>query len=326
MNVPLLEVSQLKTYFQTPRGTARAVDGVSFEVRQGEILGLVGESGCGKSMVALSIMRLVPPPGRIVGGKIAFRGQDVMSFDERTMRTIRGKEISMVFQEPAMSLNPVLSCGNQIREVLMLHQNLDRRRAWKKTVDLLDEVGIPSPEERARQYPHQLSGGMQQRVMMAMAVACRPSLFIADEPTTALDVTIQAQILDVLVEMKNRLHMSCIMITHDFGVVAEVADRVVVLYAGRVVEQAGTGELFVNPLHPYTRGLLKSIPDIDETGSRLHAIEGVVPDGFSLPRGCHFHPRCPECMPVCRDREPELKVYQHDHRIRCWLSCRGEKS
>ena len=324
MITPVLEITKLRTYFRIPGGTARAVDGVSLKVAPGEILGLVGESGCGKSMIALSIMKLVPPPGRIVGGRIAFKGRDVLSLDEEAMRSIRGREISMVFQEPLMSLNPVLTCGAQVREVLMLHQGLDRRGAWKSAVDMLEMVGIPEPENRARQYPHQLSGGMQQRVMIAMAVACRPSLLIADEPTTALDVTIQAQILQLLSEMKIKLDMSCLMITHDFGVVAHIADRIIVMYAGRIVEQAETRELFVNPLHPYTRGLLHSIPSIDDTGGRLRAIEGVVPEAFSLPGGCYFHPRCPECMKICRDREPELKAYTHDHHVRCWLPVGGE--
>jgi oligopeptide/dipeptide ABC transporter ATP-binding protein len=326
VNDPILEVSQVHTSIPTSRGVVRAVDGVSFEVRSGEILGIVGESGCGKSMIALSIMRLVPPPGRIVRGRIVFKGTNVLDLDERTMRTIRGRQISMVFQEPLMSLNPILSCGAQICEVLMIHQNLPRRTAWRRAVATLEEVGIPSPEERARQYPHQLSGGMQQRVMIAMALACRPSLLIADEPTTALDVTIQAQILSLLKEMKKRLRMSCIMITHDFGVVADIAERIVVLYAGRVVEQARTVDLFEHPLHPYTKGLLQSIPTLDESGDRLRAIPGAVPNGVSLPKGCHFHPRCSHCIPVCREREPELHEVAHERSVRCWLSPGGPQS
>ena len=326
MNNPVLEIKDLRTYFGTREGTVRAVDGVSFEVNTGEILGIVGESGCGKSVIALSILKLIPSPGRIISGRILSDGVDLVGLEEAAMRHIRGRQISMIFQEPMTSLNPVISCGNQIREVLMLHQNLDRRRAWRMTIDMLKMVGIPSPADMARQYPHQMSGGMRQRVMIAMALACRPSLLIADEPTTALDVSVQAEILDLLKDLQRELHMSTLFITHDLGVVAEIADRVLVLYAGRTVEQAPTAELFRNPVHPYTKCLLKSIPGIDDSTVQLFTIEGAVPNPFEFPTGCPFHPRCPEVMSECREKEPELREYDNGHKIRCWLPGTGKKS
>ena len=322
----LLEVKDLKISFRTREGTARAVDGVGFEVQSGETLGIVGESGCGKTLIALSIMRLVPAPGCVYNGSILFNGLNVLDLDETAIRRIRGKEISMVFQEPMTSLNPVFTCGDQIQEVLRLHQKMDKGSAWRKVIELFNLVGIPSPEERAHQYPHQFSGGMRQRAMMAMALACRPSLLIADEPTTALDVTVQAQILELLKDLQNQLNMSIIIITHDLGVVAEIAERVIVLYAGRIVEESDVQTLFINPLHPYTTGLLKSIPRIEDSEGRLSTIQGAVPHSVHLPPGCAFHPRCPEVMPICRNRKPELREYKRGHKVRCWLSFTGTKS
>jgi len=315
----LLQVRDLVTEFHTDQGVVRAVDGVSFDIGSGETLGMVGESGCGKSVTALSVLRLVPsPPGRIVSGQILFNSEDLLAKDDARMRDMRGNRIAMIFQEPMTSLNPVFTVGDQIAEAIQRHQGLDSRQAWQKAVDMLRQVGIPSPEHRAHEYPHQLSGGMRQRVMIAMALSCHPALLIADEPTTALDVTIQAQILDLMRRLKEETGMSILLITHDMGVVAEMAKRVVVMYAGQVVEQAKVEDLFARPLHPYTDGLLRSIPRPGRRGQRLHVIEGSVPDPARLPTGCRFHPRCPVATDRCRSEPPVLQEWSDGHRVRCW--------
>src|SRR5262245_13602158 len=296
----MLEVSHLTTVFDLPSGPAPAVDDVSFEVRAGETLGLVGESGSGKSVTALSIMRLVRPPGRIAGGSIRFKGRDLLALDEREMRAVRGAGISLIFQEPMTALNPVFTVGDQVAEALLVHGRVARRDAPAAVVDLLTKVRIPDPAARARDYPHQLSGGMRQRVLIATAIACKPALVIADEPTTALDVTIQAQILDLLREMKATLDLSLLLITHDLGVIAETADRVAVMYAGRIVEHGPVREIFRSPQHPYTRGLLASMPGGGGArGQRLRAIDGAVPVLGAFPSGCTFHPRCPDRFDPC---------------------------
>jgi oligopeptide/dipeptide ABC transporter ATP-binding protein len=322
-NSYLLEIKGLKTHFFTDEGVSPAVDGVDYAVRKGETLGVVGESGCGKSVTALSIMRLIPePPGKIIDGDILFENQSLLALSNDEMRRIRGNKISMIFQEPMTSLNPVYTIGNQISEALRLHQGLTKKDAHERAVEMLQLVGIPLPERRVNEHPHQLSGGMRQRAMIAMALSCNPSLLIADEPTTALDVTIQAQILDVMVSLKSELDTAIILITHDLGVVAESAARVVVMYAGKVVEEADVYNIFENPLHPYTEGLLESIPRIDRNAqkkARLTEIQGVVPILSQLPKGCHFNPRCPKVMDVCRHENPELKAEKEDHLVRCWL-------
>ena len=316
---PLLDVVDLKTHFHTDQGLVRAVDGVSFQVRQGRTLGIVGESGCGKSVASLSILRLIPsPPGRIEGGRILFKGRDLLRLSEGQMRKIRGNEISMVFQEPMTSLNPVFTCGDQIIEAIVLHQGLTKKEAKGRAVEMLRLVGIPSPEERVDEYPHQMSGGMRQRVMIAMALSCHPSLLIADEPTTALDVTIQAQILELLAKLGEDLSMSVIVITHDLGVIAEVAERVVVMYAGRVAEYADVYPLFNSPLHPYTVGLLQSMPRLGRRSERLKVIPGSVPNPLSFPPACRFHPRCPLAVDKCRTDEPDLAEISPGHYVRCW--------
>jgi oligopeptide/dipeptide ABC transporter ATP-binding protein len=319
----LLQIKGLKTHFFTDDGVSPAVDGVDYEVRKGETLGVVGESGCGKSVTALSIMRLIPdPPGKIIAGDIVFEGHSLLALSNEEMRRIRGNKISMIFQEPMTSLNPVYTIGNQISEALRLHQGLSKKDAHDRSIDMLQLVGIPLPERRVNEHPHQLSGGMRQRAMIAMALSCNPSLLIADEPTTALDVTIQAQILDLMVSLKADLDTAIILITHDLGVVAESAARVVVMYAGKVVEEADVYNIFEHPLHPYTEGLLESIPRIDHSTqkkARLTEIQGVVPIPSQLPPGCHFHPRCPKVMDVCRHENPVLKEEKADHRVRCWL-------
>ena len=332
MNGPLLEIRDLQTHFFTDDGVVRAVDGVSLAIEPGRTLAVVGESGSGKSVTALSVLRLVAmPPGRIVGGSIRFRGRDLLSLSEPEMRGIRGREISMIFQEPMTSLNPVYTCGAQIMEVLELHLRLDRSAARKQAVELLKKVGIPSPEQRVDEYPHQMSGGMRQRVMIAMALACRPALLIADEPTTALDVTIQAQILELLRALQRELEMSVLLITHDLGVVAETADQVAVMYAGQVVESCGVREAFRATRHPYTAGLLASLPRLGgeaghvETGAaggragvpRLRVIPGQVPDPTRFPGGCRFHPRCPLAVERCRNEMPALRDVGGGHLARC---------
>ncbi len=320
----LLDVKNLKTYFFTDEGVVRAVDGVDLHIDQSETLGVVGESGCGKSVTALSIMKLIPqPPGKIVEGEILYNGVNLVNLPSNKMRKIRGKEISMVFQEPMTSLNPVFTCGEQIAEALRLHEGLGRRDAMDKTVDMLKLVHIPNAERRVKEYPHQLSGGMRQRIMIAMALSCNPKLLIADEPTTALDVTIQAQILELLNELKSKLKMAVMLITHDMGVIAETAQRVVVMYAAKVAEEAPVGELFKEPLHPYTQGLLRSIPRIDLAATerrRLETIPGTVPTlrGDIAP-GCRFAPRCPFVKSVCTEKDPVLKEVKPGHKVSCWL-------
>ncbi len=321
-SAPLLDVQGLTTTFNTPTGPVAAVDEVSFSVDRAEVLGLVGESGCGKSVTSLSVMRLVvDPPGRIVGGRVLFDGEDLLTLPEKAMRRVRGNRISMIFQEPMTALNPVFTVGNQIAEGLRLHQGLSKRDAMEQAVELLSQVGIPSPELRVRDYPHQLSGGMRQRVMIAMAIGCRPDLLFADEPTTALDVTIQAQILALLAGLKERIGMGLVLISHDLGVIAEVADRVSVMYAGRVVESASTVELFAHAAHPYTRGLLASLPRGDGAGhgERLVAIPGVVPPLAELKPGCKFRDRCGDAFAACDGQEPPLISLSGDHQVRCYL-------
>lgn len=316
----LLEVKNLKTYFFTDRGKAKAVDDVSFCISEGRTVGIVGESGCGKSVTALSVMRLIPePPGKIAAGQILFEGKDLLLFSEKQMRSIRGNKISMIFQEPMTSLNPVFKVGDQIAEVIQLHQNLGKKESTDCAVELLKQVGIPSPESRIHDYPHQMSGGMRQRVMIAMALACKPRLIIADEPTTALDVTIQAQILELMDELSRNTGTAIMLITHDLGVVAETAEHVVVMYAGRVVEEADVKSLFNNPLHPYTQGLMRSIPGgEDERRPRLEAIPGMVPSLLDLPAGCKFNDRCKHAFERCSQEEPGLFV-KGGHTVRCWL-------
>ena len=321
---PLLAVEHLTTVFDTARGPVAAVDDVSFEIQPGETLGLVGESGSGKSVTALSIIRLVQPPGRIDGGRIVFNGQNLMALDEKAMRSVRGASIALIFQEPMTALNPVFRVGDQIAETLLVHGRAGRREAAAKAIELLRAVRIPNPESRIDDYPHQLSGGMRQRVLIAMALACQPSLVVADEPTTALDVTIQAEILDLLRDMKRALNLSLLLITHDLGVIAETADRVAVMYAGRVVETGPVRDIFRNPSHPYTRGLLASMPG-GRPGQRLLAIEGSVPMLGALPTGCAFNPRCPDRFEPCTTEPPvdypagpaqTAKCYLHDRRFR----------
>ncbi len=317
----LVEVRNLRTHFYTEDGIVPAVDGVDLYVNKGETLGVVGESGCGKSVTSLSIMRLIPiPPGKIVDGEILFEGENLLKKPESEMRKIRGNDISMIFQEPMTSLNPVYTIGDQIAEAIELHQGLSHRDALNKAIDMLRLVGIPLPERRVKEYPHQLSGGMRQRVMIAMALSCNPKLLIADEPTTALDVTIQAQILELMKKLKRDLGMAIMLITHDLGVVAEMCERVVVMYAGKVVEEADAVSLYKNPLHPYTEGLLRSIPRLDEDREVLHVIEGVVPNPLHLPQGCRFHPRCPYVKDICKEQEPKLEELQPGRFAACWVA------
>jgi oligopeptide/dipeptide ABC transporter ATP-binding protein len=321
----ILQIEDLQTHFFLGVGTVRAVDGVSYVLRSGETLGVVGESGCGKSVAALSILRLVAnPPGRIVGGAIRFDGRNLLELGDAEMERIRGNEISMIFQEPMTSLNPLFTIGRQVSEAIALHQGLSRREAMNRAVEMLRQVYIPEPERRVHAYPHQLSGGMRQRVMIAMALSCNPKVLIADEPTTALDVTIQAQILDLMRELQETYGTAIILITHDMGVVAENADRVVVMYAGRKVEEAGAGDLFDNPGHPYTKGLLGSIPHLDTAArsdarrARLNEIKGMVPSLFNLPSGCSFAPRCGFATDQCRTASPPLAQHRPGHWIACW--------
>jgi oligopeptide/dipeptide ABC transporter ATP-binding protein len=315
---PLLAVEHLTTVFDTARGPVPAVDAVSFEIRAGETLGLVGESGSGKSVTALSIMRLVQPPGRIASGRLSFKGRDLLTLGEREMQSVRGAEIALIFQEPMTALNPVFRVGTQIAETLLVHGRATRAEARDQSIELLRAVRIPNPESRIRDYPHQLSGGMRQRVLIAMALACQPSLVIADEPTTALDVTIQAEILDLLREMKAALNLSLLLITHDFGVIAETADRVAVMYAGRIVETGPVRAIFRNPGHPYTRGLLASMPG-GHPGRRLQAIEGSVPMLGALPPGCAFNPRCPDRFEPCTAAPPPDLAVGAEHTAKCYL-------
>ena len=316
----LLRVQDLRTHFFTHEGTVRAVDGVSFTIMQGETLGLVGESGCGKSVTALSIMRLIPsPPGRILSGEILLEGSNLLSYNERQMRDIRGCKISMIFQEPMTSLDPVFTIGDEIMETVKLHQGLKRSDAKKEVIEALRTVGIPDSERRIKNYPHELSGGMRQRAMIAMALSCNPVLLIADEPTTALDVTIQAQILRLIDDLKRKLGTSVLLITHDLGVVSEMCDHVAVMYAGHIVEYTDIHTIFEQPLHPYTIGLKKSIPSLDTEVERLDTIKGLVPSLIDIPPGCPFHPRCTHTMPVCRKEMPELIKVDEGHRVKCHL-------
>jgi peptide/nickel transport system ATP-binding protein/oligopeptide transport system ATP-binding protein len=315
----LLQIEDLKTHFFTDDGVVRAVDGVSYEIREGETLAVVGESGSGKSVTALSILKLIPsPPGKIVGGRILFRGRDLVTAPPNEMRRIRGKEISMIFQEPMTSLNPVYTCGEQIMEAIVLHENVDRKEARERAIAMLQLVGISLPEQRVDEYPHQMSGGMRQRVMIAMALACRPSILIADEPTTALDVTIQAQILELLKRLQDSLGMAVLLITHDLGVVAETADRVAVMYAGQVVEYCDSRAAFRRTLHPYTGGLLASLPRLGGQREALRVIPGTVPNPAHFPPACRFHPRCPVVQDRCRLHDPPVLVFDGDHESRCW--------
>jgi peptide/nickel transport system ATP-binding protein len=324
--VDVINVSHLQTQFRIPEGMIRAVDDISFAVRTGETLGVVGESGCGKSVTALSIMQLISPPGRITGGTVSFQGKDLLRLPSPQMRAIRGHQISMIFQEPMTSLNPVYTVGDQISEAYREHLGVDRKEAWDRTIEMLDKVRIPSPERRVFEYPHQLSGGMRQRVMIAMALACNPKLLIADEPTTALDVTIQAQIFNLILNLQGELGMAIVLITHNLGIVAETAQRVMVMYCGRVVEEADVSTLFDHPLHPYTQGLLHSIPipghKTYHGKKRLEEIPGQVPSLFNLPAGCHFHNRCQRPEPVCLEKGPRLAEVETNHQVACWALSR----
>lgn len=316
----LLRVKDLKTYFFTHDGTVKAVDGINLKVSKGETLGLVGESGCGKSVTALSIMRLIPsPPGKIVGGEIHFEGKNLLELNEKEMRKIRGRKISMIFQEPMTSLDPMFTIGDEIAEVIRLHQGLKKDEARKKAIESLKTVGMPDPEKRINEYPHELSGGMRQRAMIAMALSCNPTLLIADEPTTALDVTIQAQILRLIDELRKKFGTSVLLITHDLGVIAETCDNVAVMYAGHIVEHTDANTLFRNPLHPYTKGLMKSIPRLDVDTKRLEIIKGLVPTLLDMPSGCPFHPRCNFCSEGCTKELPKLIEVEKNHLVRCHL-------
>jgi len=322
--LPLLTVANLKTYFYTHDGVAKAVDGVSLAIKPGEIMGIVGESGSGKSVMALSIMRLIPnPPGKIIDGRIGLDDIDLLTLPETRMRDVRGNRVSMIFQEPMTSLNPLFSVGDQISEMFLRHIGSGKKEAWHRSVEMLERVQIPSPSKRAKEYPHQLSGGMRQRVMIAMALACNPELLIADEPTTALDVTIQAQVIDLMLQLQSRYNAAIMMITHDLGVIAEIAQRVVVMYAGQVVETGDIYAIFESPMHPYTEALLRSIPKIGRRSrkgrTRLEEIEGMVPSLYHLPRGCSFFPRCRKAMSECRANAIELTDLGDDRQVRCLL-------
>ena len=318
----ILDIKDLRTHFETARGTVRAVDGIDLTVRQGDTLGVVGESGSGKTVLALSIMRLVPsPPGRIVSGSILFDGADLLRLEEKAMRRVRGKDIAMIFQEPMTSLNPVFKIGDQVAEVIRLHQGLSKKAARERAIEMFRLVGMPAPERRIDDYPHQISGGMRQRVMIAMAMSCNPRLMLADEPTTALDVTIQAQILELIDQLKEETGTSVMLITHDLGLIAESAQQVIVMYAGTVFEYAPVRDIFAAPCHPYTVGLMASMPRLDSGSGgtvRLNAIPGTVPPLYSLPAGCRFHDRCPLVMDICRREEPALKEIASGHYVRCW--------
>ena len=331
----LLDVQDLKTYFRTMDGIVKAVDGVSFKMDAGSSIGIVGESGCGKSVTSLSIMRLVEKPGWIAGGRIDFLGEDLASLSEENMRKVRGDKITMVFQEPMTSLNPVYTIGDQVAEIIRVHRKVSRREALNRAVELLKMVGLPNAERRIKEYPHNFSGGQRQRIMIAIALANDPDLLILDEPTTALDVTIQAQILELVKDLRHRVNTAVMLITHDLGVVAEMSDRVIVMYAGRIVEEGDVVELLRDPLHPYTKGLLSSIPSLGKKNQRLNVIAGAVPNPLRLPVGCKFAPRCPYVMDVCRSEDPELKAMDlpaddksapdqtthdsSDRKVRCWL-------
>jgi oligopeptide/dipeptide ABC transporter ATP-binding protein len=315
----LLQVKNLRTSFFTADGVVHAVDNVSFNVRKGEALALVGESGCGKSVTAMSIMRLVAPPGKITGGEVRFKGRNLADLSEKDMRHVRGNDIAMVFQEPMTSLNPVFKIGDQVAEAIRVHRKVSKKEARRQAGDMLELVSIPDPIKRLDDYPHQLSGGMRQRVMIAMALSCDPELLIADEPTSALDVTIQAQIMELLASLQKRLGLAILLITHDLGVVAEFCERIIVMYTGRIVEEAPVRDLFANPAHPYTRGLLKSLPSVAGAEKRLPTIKGMVPPLTALPPGCKFNPRCPDVMPICLGNEPARMIVSEGHDARCYL-------
>ena len=320
MSKNLVEIKNLKTYFYTEDGIVKAVDDVSFNIREGEIIGVVGESGCGKSVTAMSIMRLIPsPPGKIVGGEILFEDKNILELKGDEIRKIRGNDIAVIFQEPMTSLNPIFTIGYQIEEVIMLHQKLNKAQARGKAVEMLKLVGVPRAEDIVKCYPHELSGGMRQRAMIAMAVSCNPKLLIADEPTTALDVTIQAQILDIMKDLKKKLNTSIMLITHDLGVIAEMAEYVVVMYAGKVIEEAPVIELFENPMHPYTEGLMKSKPSLDKDVDRLYSIPGQVPNPINMPEECYFCARCPKAMDICRKKQPPTCEIRKGHKVACFL-------
>ncbi len=317
----ILEVKGLQTYFKTDSGVVKAVDGVSFDLYRGETLGIVGESGCGKSVTNLSIMKLIPsPPGKIVGGEVIFQGKDIIKLPEDKLRKIRGNSISMIFQDPMTSLNPFLKISTQMIETIILHQDMSKAEAKKKAIEMLKLVGIPAAEKRIDNYPHQFSGGMRQRVMIAMALSCNADILIADEPTTALDVTIQAQILELIDELSKKLNTAVIMITHDLGVVAGMCEKVCVMYAGRIVEKGATDALFANPLHPYTSGLIQSVPRLDKANQgKLFSIEGQPPNLIDLPDCCPFHPRCDKAMDICRNKYPTLEAAEPGREVACWL-------
>ncbi len=325
MKKMLLKIKNLETVFRTERGNVRAVDGISFDIETGQTIGLVGESGCGKSVTALSIMRLISdPPGKITGGLIELNGRDILSMPVKEMRKIRGNEISIVFQEPLSSLNPVFTCGEQVREAIVLHQRLGRKKSKARAVEMFRMVGIPDPEIRYKNYPHQMSGGMRQRVMIAMALSCQPKLLIADEPTTALDVSVQAQIIELLQDLREKFGMSLLLITHDLAVIAQMADKVVVMYAGKIVEKAPSEKLFSDPSHPYTQGLLASMPGYSSPGKTLPVIPGRVPDPAKLPPGCRFSDRCAKRTDRCFKEEPALFSLDNSHFSRCWLHDKEE--
>lgn len=316
---PLLQVHNLKTYFYTEDGVMPSVDGVDFDLHEGETLAIVGESGCGKSVTSLSIMGLVQcPPGKIEAGEILYHGKDLLKISKKEMRSIRGNEISMIFQEPMTSLNPVFTVGRQIMESFIIHQKLNKKEARTKAIEMIRMVGIPDPEKVVDKYPHELSGGMRQRIMIAMALTCKPRILIADEPTTALDVTIQAQIMQLLKDLKEKTGTSIIIITHDLGVVAQIAQTAMVMYAGQVVEYAPARSIYKDPLHPYTRGLLKSIPKLNEDVETLYNIKGMVPSPKEYPKGCRFCPRCPYAAKLCQDKQPPLTVLPDGRKVRCW--------
>lgn len=323
VNDSVLEVKNLATHFETQDGCIRAVDGVDFTVHKGDTLGVVGESGCGKTVLSLSIMRLVPtPPGKIISGSVFLDGADLLTLTREEMRRVRGRDVSMIFQEPMTSLNPVLKVGEQIAEMVRFHQGLSRKEAMNRAAEMLRLVGMPAPERRIHDYPHQMSGGMRQRVMIAMAMSCSPRLMLADEPTTALDVTIQAQIIDLINRLKEKIGTSVILISHDLGVIAEAAQSVAVMYAGKIVEYSSAAGLFSTPLHPYTSGLISSLPGLESGGKdagRLKTIAGSVPLLYDLPVGCRFQDRCPYVMDICREDEPELREEMKGHTVRCWL-------
>jgi oligopeptide/dipeptide ABC transporter ATP-binding protein len=322
----ILRVENLKTHFTIEEGVVRAVDGVSFALRRSETLAIVGESGSGKSVTSLSILRLISdPPGKIVDGRVVYNGKDLLRLSEREMRKIRGNDISMIFQEPMTSLNPVFTVGAQIAEVLKFHRGMNKKDAHGIVVEMLRTVGIPNPDTCARNHPHQLSGGMRQRAMIAMALACNPKILIADEPTTALDVTIQSQIITLMSDLKKRVNAAIILITHDLGVVAQLAENVMIMYAGRAMEYGDVTSIYTNPLHPYTEGLLRSIPKMEEDLKRLRIIDGVVPSPFKLPEGCKFGTRCEYVMPICRTEEPEYVDMGHGRRVRCWKYVERER-